>query len=177
MSATIENDDLIHKSHLFEVHRLRLVHPDGHRFERDMIRHNGAAIVLPAPVDGSIVMIRNYRYPIGRYLWELPCGTLEDGEDPQTCAARELTEETGYTAGRLERLGAFYSCPGYNNEMIHAFLATDLTPGRQQLDGSEDIVVEVLPDAQVRRMAAAGEIEDGKTLATLGLFWLRQTGN
>ncbi|MBN1554909.1 MAG: NUDIX hydrolase [Phycisphaerae bacterium] len=173
MSRKILNNTLVHRSYLFEVRRLRLQLPDGREIDRDLVKHPGAALVLPVLEDGSIVMIRNYRYAAAGYLWELPCGTLEDGEEPEACAVRELTEESGYTAGRIEKLGQFYSCPGYNDEIIHAFLATDLTKGEQNLEGYEDISVEIRSDTQVRRMAADNEITDGKTLATLSMYWMK----
>lgn len=173
MLQKILNKTLVHRSYLFEVQRLTLQLPDGKQMDRDLIHHRGAALVLPVLMDGSIVMIRNYRYAAAGYLWELPCGTLEEGEEIAVCAARELAEESGYTAGRIEKLGEFYSCPGYSDEVIHAFLATDLTKGEQNLEGYEDITVEVLLDAEVRRMAAADEIHDGKTLATLGVYWAK----
>ncbi|MBN1942593.1 MAG: NUDIX hydrolase [Phycisphaerae bacterium] len=168
------NNVLVHRSYLFEVRRLRLQLPDGREYDRDLIHHRGAALVLPVLADGSIVMIRNYRFAAGGYLWELPCGTVDEGETPEVCAARELAEESGYTAGRIEKLGQFYSCPGYSNEIIHAYLATDLTAGEQHLEGYEDILVEVLSDKKVRRMAAENEITDGKTLATLGMYWIKK---
>ncbi len=176
MYDKLEHDELIHESFLFQVHRLQFRTSEGKSVLRDLVKHNGAALILPVLADGSIVMIRNYRYAFERYLWELPCGTLEDGEDPVICAARELTEETGYTAGRMEKLGSYCSCPGYSNEVIHAFLATDLSSGRQVLDDHEDITIEITPDQKVRRMVADNQITDGKTIAALSLYWLK-TGN
>jgi ADP-ribose pyrophosphatase len=173
MSQKILNNTLVHRSYLFEVQRLGLQLPDGREIQRDLIHHRGAALILPVLADGSIVMIRNYRYAAEGYLWELPCGTLDEGETPDACAARELAEESGYTAGRMEKLGRFYSCPGYSDEIIHAYLATDLTRGEQNLEGYEDITVEILPDKDVRRMAATNEITDGKTLATLVMYWIK----
>ena len=173
MAQKILQKTLVHRSYLFEVQRLALELPDGKQMDRDLVCHRGAALVLPVLDDGSIVMIRNYRYAAAGYLWELPCGTLEVGEDIAVCAARELAEESGYTAKHIEKLGEFYSCPGYSNEVIHAYLATGLTKGKQDLEEYEDITVEVFSDAEVRRMAAANEINDGKTLSTLGMYWAR----
>jgi ADP-ribose pyrophosphatase len=173
MHPTIEHEETILSSYLFDVLRLRLDLYDGRKIERDMIRTRGAALVLPVLEDGSIVMIRNYRFAHGERLWELPCGTLEADEDPARCVERELKEETGYTAGRIEPLGRCCSSPGITDEVIYNFLATDLTPGEQELDEHEDITVEVLSDQQVRRMAAENEIVDGKTLAALSVYWLR----
>ena len=174
MYDKLEHDELIHESFLFQVHRLKFRTSEGKSVLRDLVKHNGAALILPVLTDGSIVMIRNYRYAFEQYLWELPCGTLEDGEDPAICAARELTEETGYTAGRMEKLGSYCSCPGYSDEVIHAFLATDLNSGPQALDDHEDITVEIMPDQKVQRMVADNQITDGKTIAALSLYWLRK---
>jgi len=137
---------------------------DCHSAGGDLIRYPGAVVILPVLADGSIVLIRNYRFAVDQTLYELPAGCLEKGEPPERCAARELAEETGYTAGGLEKLSAFYTGPGTCDEMMHAFLATDLTDGEQNLERYEQITVEVHPESQVR---------DGKTLAALALYWVR----
>jgi ADP-ribose pyrophosphatase len=168
------NDELIHSSRLFEVRRLEIESADGRAVKRDMLVHPGAALILPVRDDGSIVLIRNYRFAVTETLWELPCGTLEPPEEPASCAVRELAEETGYTADSFEPICEFYSCPGYTTEKIFAFLATGLSEGMQELDETEDITVEIVPDAEVRRMVACGEITDSKTLATLGVYWSRK---
>jgi len=120
------------------------------------------------------VLIRNYRFAVGEDLWELPAGMLEKGEQPEACAARELTEETGYTAGRIEKLCEFYSAPGTSDERIHAYLATDLTDGRQRLEADEEIAVEVVAEADARRMILDGTIHDGKTIAALLMHWTKR---
>jgi ADP-ribose pyrophosphatase len=97
---------------------------------------------------------------------------LEPGETPRDCAARELTEETGYTAGRLEKLTEFYSGPGTTDEKMLVYLAAELTPGAQALEGYETITVETHSDAEVRRMVSDGTIHDAKTIAALGVYWL-----
>ncbi len=173
MSNTIETQELIHKSYLFEVHRLGLRTDDGEIIHRDVIRHPGAAIVLPVLGDGSIVMIRNYRYAVGGYLWELPCGTLEPDEPPLDCAVRELKEETGFTASNIKKLGKSFSCPGYADEIVYSYLATGLTRGEQKLEVYEDITVEIMSDAKVRRMVADNEITDAKSIAALSIYWLQ----
>ena len=169
----IETDELIHRGKVASVHKIGLRMPDGKVVQRDLFRYCPAALVLPVLDDGSIVMIRNYRFAVDEHLWELPAGMVEPGEDPQVCAARELTEETGYTAGNIEKLAAYYTCPGTTDETMHGFLATDLTPGKQALETYEEITVEVFSDDRVRAMIADGQIHDGKTIALLGLYWLR----
>ena len=168
------DDRLIHESCLFQIRELTLQTDDGQQHRRDLVVHPGAALVLPVTNDGSIVMIRNYRFAISRTLWELPCGTLEDSEEPLSCAARELTEETGYAAGWIKPLCEFYSCPGFVTEKIYGYLAGDLTAGQQALDETEEIEIEVLADSTVRQMVDSNEIMDAKTLAALNIYWSRK---
>ncbi len=145
---------------------------DGSTARWEVVVHPGAAVILPLTDAGEVVMIRNNRIAVGAELWELPAGTLEPPEPPAECAARELREETGYLAGRIEPLGRFYSSPGYSNEQIHAFLATELRHVGQSLDDGEEIRVEPLGAGRVREMMLSGEIADGKTIATLALYLL-----
>lgn len=172
MSDRFEYDELVYDGAVAEVHHVGLRMPDGEVVSRDLIHYAGAAVILPVLPDGRIVLIRNYRFAVEERLWELPAGMLEEGEPPEACAARELIEETGYTAGRIEKLGAFYTGPGTTDENMHSFLATDLTDGKQDLERYEDIAVEIVPDETVREMVCSGEIHDGKTIATLALYWL-----
>lgn len=155
----------------FRVARLRFEGPEGQEIMRDVVEHPGAAVILPLLDDGRVVMIRNLRRTVGKVLWELPAGTLEDGEPPEVCAAREVEEETGYRAGSLEPLTEFYTSPGVLNERMYGFLATDLERTSQALDESEEIEVFPIPQWQVRDMVKDGHIEDGKTIALL-LYWM-----
>ncbi|HOW19573.1 MAG TPA: NUDIX hydrolase [Phycisphaerae bacterium] len=134
---------------------------------REIVVHPGAVVVLPVLTDTDIVMIRNYRYAIERELIELPAGTLEPGEDPAACAARELEEETGYRAGRIEPLGEFYTTPGITDELMRCFVAHDLRKTSQRLDTGERIRPEVVPFEQAIDWIRQGTIVDGKTIAVL----------
>ncbi len=173
MTIRIENRELVYEGAVTTGYRVDLRMPDGHLVRRDLIHFSGAAVVLPVLDDGSIVLIRNYRFAVDEHLLELPAGMLDADEEPGLCAARELAEETGYLAGRVEKLGAFFSGPGTTDENMHAYLATKLTAGDQNLETYERITVEVYPEGLVRRMVADGEIHDAKTIAALGLYWLR----
>lgn len=173
MYGEIQQRERMHESYLFDVDRLTIRMAGGETIERDVVCTRGAALVLPVLDDGGIVLIRNYRYAHCRHLWELPCGTLENNETPADCAARELKEEAGYTAEHIEPLGECYSSPGLMDEVIYTYLATGLTAGEQALDVYEDIEVKILPDAEVRRMVADGEIVDGKTITALAQYWMR----
>jgi ADP-ribose pyrophosphatase len=166
--------ELLLQSEKFSVERRRWEHPDGSHSVHDVLVHPGAVVILPILQDGSWVMIRNVRPAVGTELVELPAGTLEPAESPMEGARRELEEETGYRASELERVHAFYSCPGVSNERMHGFVARGLTRTRQSLAPGEQIRVEAMSAEQVIRMLSAGLIEDGKTIALLGLYLLRQ---
>ncbi len=155
----------------FAVDRVRVQARGGGLVEREIVVHPGAVVVLPVRADGRVVMLRNHRFAVAETLWELPAGTLEPGEDPQLCAARELEEETGYTSARVEPLHQFFTTPGICTERMHAYLAHDARPaGQQALGETERIEVELLTPAQLDELLARGEIKDGKTLVTL-LLW------
>lgn len=145
--------------------------PAGMRYKREIVMHHGAIVVVPLDADGNVHLVRQHRAPIGRTLLEFPAGTMDhEGENPEECADRELQEEIGQKAGRLESLGGFYSAPGFCTEYLHVFLATELTPSLLVGDEDEDIEVVKLPLAEVRRRALNGEFEDAKTFAALFLL-------
>jgi ADP-ribose pyrophosphatase len=141
----------------------------GQSYKREVVLHRGAVVIVPVDSDGNVHLVRQYREAVGRTLLEFPAGTIDPGEeaDIEGCAARELQEEIGQRAGKLERLGGFYSAPGFCTEYLHVFLATDLSPATLPGDEDEEIEVERLPLAEVRRRALAGEFEDAKTFAAL----------
>jgi ADP-ribose pyrophosphatase len=154
---------------------------NGHRSVREMIRHPGAAVVLAQLPDGRFVFVRQYRKPLDKELLEATAGTLKEGEDPESCAHRELEEETGYRARRLSRLGVVYPAPGYTDETLHLFYA-ELEPGQGKLSPDEDEKLEVvhLTRAEFEALLAKGLVEDAKTLSAWLLFvnrTLRASGN
>ncbi len=166
-----------------DIHRGRVVHlteetvelPNGHRVELEIVRHPGASAVAALDGDGAVTLLHQYRYAAGGYLWEVPAGKLDPGEAPITCAARELREEAGLEAGRLEPAGSIVTCPGFCDEVIHLFVATELRAAPQALGADEVIdVVRRVPLAEAMAMIAAGEIRDGKTIAALVQADLRQ---
>lgn len=165
-----------------EIYRGRVVNlnvetvtlPNGATVELEVIRHQGAAAVVPLKDDGSVVLIRQYRHAAGGYIYEIPAGKLDPGEDPRHCAARELEEEIGCRASSLIRLLSFFTTPGFTDEVIHIFLATGLTPGTQHLDHDEVLeVVEMPLDAAIARIQD-GTIRDGKTIVGLQAVYLRR---
>jgi ADP-ribose pyrophosphatase len=143
--------------------------PNGVTIDLEMIRHPGAAAIVPLKNDGKVVMIKQFRHAAGGFIYEIPAGKLHPGEDPIHCATRELEEEIGYVAGRLERLTSIYTAPGFTDEVIHIYKATDMTPGRQHLDRDEVLEVFEVSLKEAIRMIGAGLIRDAKTIVGLQL--------
>ena len=170
MSGICERE-LIHRGAKFDFERVALRRtPGAEPVWREVVRHPGAVTVLPILGEGEgarVVLIRNERFTVERELWELPAGTLEPGEDPAACAARELEEETGFRPGRVEPLGAFYTTPGMTDELMRAFVATDLERREQRLEADERIRVETLPVAEALGLIDRGELVDAKSLSTV----------
>ena len=138
-------------------------------YVREVVHHRGSAVMLAAFDDGTIALVRQYRHPAVRYLLELPAGTLNDQEAPEAGAARELEEELGLVAGKLEKLCEFFVSPGFCEEKMWLYLATDLTETAQRLDDDEMIEVVRLPIERALQMITDGEIEDAKTIIGLML--------
>jgi ADP-ribose pyrophosphatase len=138
-------------------------------YQREIVHHNGSAVVVPVFADDTIALVRQYRHPAGRYLLEVPAGTLDKGESPEVGAARELEEELGFVAGRLEQLSEFYLSPGFLQEKMWVYLATDMTETRQRLDEDEILEVVRIPFVNALAMISSGEIQDAKTIIGLML--------
>ena len=148
--------------------------PDGSEGELEMVRHPGASAIVPflsdpTGRDPQLLLIKQYRYAALDYLYEIPAGRLDPGEAPETCAARELKEETGCTAGTLQHMHTMYTTPGFTDEKIHLFIAFDLTRGEAQREADEFISVEVVPLTQALDMVRTGVIKDAKT--ALGILY------
>ena len=158
---------VLFRSQRFTVVRESQTTPDGREIARDIVRHPGAVAILPLLDDGRVCLIQNHRLSVGQTLIELPAGTLEPGEDPAAAAARELTEETGYRAGRIELLAVFYMSPGILDEKMHVYVATGLTAGAQKLEPGESIVPLRASWNAVLTMLRDGRIQDAKTMAAL----------
>jgi len=154
----------------FSVERREYDVPGVGRVRRELVVHPGAVLILPILGDGHVVMIHNYRFAAGKELLELPAGTLEPPEAPIDCAARELQEETGYVASRIEAFCGFYTTPGFTDEYMHVFVATDLTRTAQQLDRTEQIRVEIMSFDDALQATVDGRIVDAKTIAALHIY-------
>jgi ADP-ribose pyrophosphatase len=154
----------------FRVESVERTAPDGSVRLREVVRHPGAVTILPIVDDEHVCLIRNYRVAVARTLIELPAGTLEPGEDPATTAERELIEETGYRAGRIEKLHEFLLSPGILDERMHLYVATDLTAGDAHREPGEEIENLVVPWTTALEWVRNGQIEDAKTIVGLLLY-------
>ncbi len=145
--------------------------PDGSTGELEMIRHPGASAVLPFleadRADPIVLLIRQFRHAADGYIWEIPAGGLDAGETPEACAHRELQEETGYRAQRMERLTTIFTTPGFTDEQIHLFAAYGLERGEHARERDEFMELHPTPWSRVLEMAGRGEIDDAKTLTTI----------
>lgn len=160
-----------------EIYTGRVVHltaeeivlPNGHRMEIEIIRHPGASAMVPVTADGKVILLRQYRHAAGGFLIEVPAGKLDPGEAPEVCAARELTEEAGVVAGRLTRLASIVPAPGFADEVIHIYLAEELSPAETAHEASEVITLFRRPLEECLSMIATGEIVDSKSICALFL--------
>jgi len=141
--------------------------------EREIVEHQGSVAIVALDEEDDVILVNQFRAAVGRALLEIPAGTLEVGEEAEACALRELQEETGYVAGRLEELYIFYTSPGFSNERIWLYLATNLKPGSQGMETDENIEVVKLPFDQALEMISTGEICDGKTILGLITFYIK----
>ncbi len=160
----------IYRGRVFTVIVDDVEYPSGNRSIREVAEHAGGAVILASFPDGRIILIRQHRYPFDEFVWELPAGKLNDGEDPLHCARRELEEETGYRAASWHKLTALYTSPGFCSEVLHCYLATDLSPGphgRMPEEGEETMTVSIVPLAEAIAMIERGEIVDAKTISSI----------
>jgi ADP-ribose pyrophosphatase len=149
---------------------------NGTTTDLDFIEHPGAAAVVAITNEKDVVLVRQYRHALKRYIWEIPAGTLDPGEPVLQCAQRELTEETGYAAAQWQKLAEITPVPSYSDERIHLFLATELSAASQNLDADEVLNVHCLPLAEVTGMIARSELQDAKSICALLLAqkWLER---
>ncbi len=157
----------VHTGRVFDLYVETVALSNGATVDLEVVRHPGAAAIVPITADNKVILLHQYRHSVRDALWEIPAGTRDGTEPPLSCARRELEEETGFTAERWQPLGELLPVPGYADERIHLFLASDLTASRQSLDRDEQITVHPLDFQEALRMIDTGAIFDGKTVAAL----------
>jgi ADP-ribose pyrophosphatase len=160
----------VYKGRIVDLSVETVTLPNGTTIDLELMHHPGASAVVAADGKGHVVLIRQYRYAAGGYVWELPAGVLDAGEAPAACAARELREEAGLRAGELMHLGTIFTTPGFCNERIHLFLARDLRE-EEHAHEADEVISEIrrVPLADALTMIRTGMIVDGKTIAGLHL--------
>lgn len=164
---SLKSSPVVFKGARFQVRAVERSRRSGGTQTREVVEPPDSVVVLPVMESGDVVLIRNERFAVGKTLWEVCAGTLEPGEDPDACAARELIEETGYEAKALTRLTDFYPTPGFCTEFMRGYLATGLRHVGQDLDETERITPEIVPMNKALAMIRDGIIEDAKTIALL----------
>ena len=167
MKPEIIDSEKVYESRIFRVSQAR-IRENGVVYERDIIEHPGSAVIVPVFSDKTAALVRQYRHPAEKYLLELPAGSLEAGENPESGAIRELEEEIGVRAGKIQKLTEFYVSPGFLSEKMFVFLATDLEEVGQKLEEDELLSIERLSFPQIFELIKSGELEDAKTM--LGLI-------
>ena len=170
--ATTLSSRLVYEGRIFDVSIDRVRLPHGHEATLELVKHDGSVVLIPVTGDGRVLLVRQYRHAAGRFLWELPAGSLESGEDPDLGAARECQEELGLVPASLERLLTLYPTPGFCTETMTYYRATGLRPPgpgdpAAHQDEDESIEVGTFTVAEIRAMVDRGDIADLKTVAAL----------
>jgi ADP-ribose diphosphatase len=175
MSDNVSEKKLVFQGRIFTVSVDRVKYPDGRTVNMEVVRHPGSVVLIPMPAPARVILVRQYRYVVDKWLWELPAGTLEPHEEPEAAALRECHEEIGKIAGHAERLVTFYPSPGFCDESMNFFLLTRLRDRRADeppaaQDPDELLTVKEFSVAEARQMIRKGEILDMKTALGLTLI-------
>lgn len=169
MTPIVNKQSTLRKGRVFDITLENVTFPNGFNADMEIIKHPGASAIVPLSDSEEIILLKQYRHAIGKFIWEIPAGTFDGKEDPLVCAQRELTEETGFSASLWDYLGTITPVPGYSDERINIYLARKLIAAKQNLDQDEFIEIHHVPFQQVIEMIIKGEIQDAKTIAAI--FW------
>jgi len=167
MPFELLKSETVLEARAFKIRRDTLKTPDGRETKYDIVEHIGSVVILPVDAQGNLLFVRQYRHAAGFDMLELPAGTLNKGEPFEACALREIREETGKAAGKMERIGDFYLAPGYSTELMAVYFATDLKDDPLEADEDEFLKLEKIPVKKAIEMAERGELPDAKSLAAL----------
>ncbi|MCL1895767.1 MAG: NUDIX hydrolase [Clostridiales bacterium] len=164
------SSERIYEGAILNLRRDKVSVKDGRTSHREVVEHGGGVVILGVTREGKIPMLRQFRKPAEQVMFELPAGKLEKGEDPKEAALREFREETGYTAGRIRHMSSFYPTVGYSEEILHVYLAEDLTPGETEFDENESLDIEEYLPEELYSLIDAGGMNDGKSMIALLLY-------
>jgi ADP-ribose pyrophosphatase len=169
MAFEVTHSEIVFKGRVFDVKQESVRLPGGRQVQLDIVEHGDSVTMLPLDEEGQFWFVRQYRHPAKKEILEFPAGVVDEGEEAQAAALREIREETGMAAGNLKLLGSFYLAPGYSTEYMYVYLATGLTPDPLEQDEDEVISIVKIPLKEAFQMAAQGKFHDAKTLASLFL--------
>lgn len=173
----VVDSKIIFSGKVFDIQVDKIEYDSGNTAPREVVLHNGGAVVLAITKEEKIILIKQFRYPFKKELWELPAGKLEKGEDPLVCAGRELKEETGYSAKSITKLGSIFTSPGFCNEELYIYLAEGLIEGdHNREEGEEGMTVHEFTPEEISKMIMTGEIKDSKTIAGMFYFLYKRQG-
>lgn len=165
MNYKILESDIIFRGKVFDLRVDKIKYNSGNMGIREIAVHPGGAVIVPVKDDGKFIMVSQYRYPFEKFLIEFPAGKLDDNEDPQDCALRELQEETGYTAGNIQKLGMISTTPGFCTELLHIYLAKNLTPGKHNREeGEYGMEIKEFTFDEIEKKISSGEVIDSKSI-------------
>lgn len=173
MNYKITKSDKIFSGKVFDIKVDKIEYDSGNSGVREVVIHPGGAVTLAVKDNGKIIIVEQFRYPLQQKVLELPAGKLDEGEDPQICAVRELEEETGFKPGKVTKLGAIYTSPGFCSEILHIYLAEDLQQGSlNREEGEVDMVIHEFTLEEIEQKIASGEIVDAKTICGIQYYRL-----
>lgn len=167
-----QSSEIVYHGVIFDVERMQVSLPDGKPARRDLVRHRGACAIVALNAQAEVVLVRQYRAAFDDIIVELPAGKIDPQEDPMLCAKRELIEETGYTSDHWHKLTVMLSSPGFCDEVLHIYLATDIRGGQRHLDEGEFVDVQLVPFDQAVTQIMQGHIQDAKTI--VGILMAQQ---
>ena len=173
-TETTSECDYVYKGRIINLRNDLIKLPNGKSAQREFVEHRGGVAVLAITEDGFVPLVRQFRYPLGAHLWEIPAGKLEIGEDPGGAIRRELREEAGLEAKEITPLGSFYPSVGYTNEIIRLYLAKGLTYVGAEPDDDEFLEIKYMPIEELKHKCLSGEITDGKTLIAVLKYFAKQ---
>ena len=169
MSATINSRTTLYQGRVFKLIRENATLDNGVTTDMEFVEHPGATAIIPMLNESRVLLLKQYRHPLRKYIWEIPAGTIDPQESVINCAKRELIEETGYSANQWQKLGEITPVPGYSDERIHIYLATELQTAEQDLDRDEIINIHEVDYSEALEMIKTGKIQDAKSIAGLYL--------
>lgn len=171
MNYKVDSSEILFEGKVFDIKLDKIIYDSGNNSRREVVIHNGGSVIVPVKNNGKIILVKQFRYPLQEFLYELPAGKLEKNEDPLICATRELKEETGFSSDRINLLGSIYTTPGFCTEELFIYVAKNLKPGNHEREeGEHGMEVFEFSINEIDKMIMAGEIKDAKTICGISYY-------